>query len=313
MLRSAVADFSALDGHQVITTRDVRLGGGLPASEVHTVPPGRFDETVDVCLDACDAASVVAPETGGLLAELTERVEAAKVLNLGSSSAAVRVAADKLATVDRLAAVGLPVPLTMEARTPQEAARLGFPLVLKPRDGAGCIGLRPVMGAPRLGEAWREAVEESAPSALIAQPRIPGRHASVSLASDGHRAVALSLNGQTIAEGQRFEYRGGVVPLDHPLRERAVEVALRACRAVPGLRGYVGVDLVLGDDATVIEINPRLTTAYVGLRRAVGSNLASILLGAALGELPEQVPCVARARFSAEGQVAMESLSGGTA
>jgi tyramine---L-glutamate ligase len=308
MLRAAVADFAALDGHQIITTRDARLEGELPAGQVRTVQSGHFDEALDACLAACDAALVVAPETGDLLAGLTERVEAAGLLNLGSGSVAVRMAADKLATVERLAAAGLPVPPTREVKTPEEAARAGFPLVLKPRDGAGCTGLRVVKEAAGLEEAWREAAAESVGSALIAEPCIPGRHASVSLVSDGKRTVALSLNAQTIAEGKRFEYRGGVLPLDHPLRERALEVAARACHSVPGLRGYVGVDLVLGAEATVIEINPRLTTAYVGLRRALGENLAGVLLAAARGELPGEMRCVTRARFSAGGRVKVEPL-----
>lgn len=313
MLHAAVADFAALDGHDLITTRDPRLEPDLPAGRVDTVRAGGFGDIFDACLAACDAALVVAPEAGGVLAGLIARVEEAGVLNLGSSSAAVRVAADKLATAGRLAAAGLPVAPTVEAATPAAAASLEFPLVLKPRDGAGCIGLRRVGEAACLEEAWREATAESGGAPLVAQPYVPGQHASVSLLCDGRDALAVSLNSQVIAEGDRFEYRGGVVPLDHPLRERALHVAVAACRAVPGLRGYVGVDVVLGADATVMEINPRLTTAYTGLRCVIGASLAASLLRAARGELPGSVPLVARARFTAGGQVRVEPLSGATA
>jgi predicted ATP-grasp superfamily ATP-dependent carboligase len=54
--------------------------------------------------------------------------------------------------------------------------------------------------------------------------------------------------------------------------------------AVPGLRGFVGIDLVwharLGPVA--IEINPRLTCAYVGLSAALGRNLAAEIVTAHL-------------------------------
>ncbi len=55
--------------------------------------------------------------------------------------------------------------------------------------------------------------------------------------------------------------------------------------------GYLGVDLILGDhdDGSrdfVIEINPRLTTSYVGLRAASRSNLAQAMLDVAGGRLP---------------------------
>jgi len=60
--------------------------------------------------------------------------------------------------------------------------------------------------------------------------------------------------------------------------------------AVPGLRGYVGVDLVLGpnDDGNedwVIEINPRLTTSYIGLRVVAKANLAEAMLRVVGGEI----------------------------
>jgi len=54
-----------------------------------------------------------------------------------------------------------------------------------------------------------------------------------------------------------------------------------AIDSVSGLRGYVGVDLVLGLHAgedRVIELNPRLTTSYLGLRRKAKVNLADIYL-----------------------------------
>jgi hypothetical protein len=51
---------------------------------------------------------------------------------------------------------------------------------------------------------------------------------------------------------------------------------------MPPATGYVGVDLVLGRDPhggedAVIEINPRLTTSYVGLRAATEGNLAEAM------------------------------------
>ena len=52
---------------------------------------------------------------------------------------------------------------------------------------------------------------------------------------------------------------------------------------MPGLSGYVGVDVVLGNDGRdwAIEINPRLTTSYVGLRALAGFNLAEAMLAVA--------------------------------
>jgi predicted ATP-grasp superfamily ATP-dependent carboligase len=72
------------------------------------------------------------------------------------------------------------------------------------------------------------------------------------------------------------------------LSERATRLARQALAALPPAHGYVGVDLVLGaasDGAgdAVIEVNPRLTTSYVGLRAAVRQNLARAMLQAVTG------------------------------
>ncbi len=302
MLHAAVADFTALGAGDVITLRDARLDAPLPASIVHEVRPGRFDDLVDACLAACDAALVIAPETGGVLASLTERVEAAGVLNLGSSSEAVRVAGDKLTTIARLASVGVTVPSTRPVATAAEAAALGFPLVLKPRDGAGAGGLRLVRQPARLDAAWAEASAE-ADGGLLAQPYVIGDHASASLVCTGTGAHPLSLNSQEIVASDRFEYRGGVVPLEHPDRARALAAAVAAAQAIPGLRGYVGVDLVLGDEPVVMEVNPRLTTAYTGLRHAVDGNLAGVLLNLAQGRPSLMPTLVRRVRFDAAGRI----------
>jgi predicted ATP-grasp superfamily ATP-dependent carboligase len=51
---------------------------------------------------------------------------------------------------------------------------------------------------------------------------------------------------------------------------------------VPGLWGYCGVDFIeTPEGPVVVEINPRLTMSYVGLRDATGINPAELVLGMA--------------------------------
>ena len=56
--------------------------------------------------------------------------------------------------------------------------------------------------------------------------------------------------------------------------------------------GYLGIDLVLGQavdgsEDVVIEINPRMTTSYIGLRQAATGNLARAMLNVAAGHTAE--------------------------
>jgi biotin carboxylase len=49
--------------------------------------------------------------------------------------------------------------------------------------------------------------------------------------------------------------------------------------AIPGLRGYVGIDFIqTGEGPVVLEINPRLTTSFCGLRAALGVNVAGMVI-----------------------------------
>jgi predicted ATP-grasp superfamily ATP-dependent carboligase len=53
-------------------------------------------------------------------------------------------------------------------------------------------------------------------------------------------------------------------------------LAGRIASALPGLHGIAGVDLVWHPDhgPVVIEVNPRLTSAYVGMSASLGRNVA---------------------------------------
>jgi predicted ATP-grasp superfamily ATP-dependent carboligase len=53
----------------------------------------------------------------------------------------------------------------------------------------------------------------------------------------------------------------------------------RVARAMPGLAGYFGIDVILSEDGPrVVDVNPRLTTSWVGLRAALGFNPAKLVL-----------------------------------
>jgi predicted ATP-grasp superfamily ATP-dependent carboligase len=66
-----------------------------------------------------------------------------------------------------------------------------------------------------------------------------------------------------------FVYRGGCAPAGDP--SWCAEMA-RSLAQIEGLQGWVGVDFVATDTgATVfLEINPRLTTSFVGFQQVAG-------------------------------------------
>lgn len=307
MLQALLADFRAWGAVRTLTTLDARLAHRtLPADEVVQVAPGQYEAVFSALLARSDAALLIAPETEGHLARISALAEAAGVRLLSSSAAAVTIAGDKAACYERFRQAGLPTPPTRRIRfaeAPQAAREMGYPLVTKPLDGVGCEGVCLVNGPAELAGALALVRRATPHEEILLQSFIAGTHASVSLLVAGGQAVPLSLNGQDIAVGCPFAYRGGVVPLAHPLQARAFTVAQAAVGLLPGLRGYVGVDLVLTqEEAWLLEINPRLTTSYIGLRQVAPFNLAQAIWDAGCrGVLPENVALRSRVRFSKDG------------
>jgi predicted ATP-grasp superfamily ATP-dependent carboligase len=111
---------------------------------------------------------------------------------------------------------------------------------------------------------------------------------------------------QRLSTDGRFRYLGGELPLPPDMADRARRLAARALDGIDSLRGYVGVDLMVGHaaaDDVAIEINPRLTTSYVGLRALAETNLAAAMLALAEGKDPPELTWRQGAvTFSADGE-----------
>jgi predicted ATP-grasp superfamily ATP-dependent carboligase len=281
VLRALLTDLRAWGRFPVVTTRDRRLHGTpLAADRVVDLDAEVYPTGVVELARECGAALVVAPEGGGVLEHLSSLVSEAGVCLLGSLPEAVAVAADKWECYRRFAQAGLPTPETTRVSpgaASVAAARLGYPVVVKPLDGAACDGVGLASDEHALMRALRLPALRRA-EALLVQEYASGSAASVSLLVADGSSTVLSLNEQRVRPGIPFAYDGGVASWPHLRRAQACELAQRAVALVPGLRGYVGVDLVLGEETCwLIEINPRVTTSYVGLRRVVGLNIAEAI------------------------------------
>jgi tyramine---L-glutamate ligase len=316
MLTALIADLAAVHRHQIVTTVDPRFAlPAPPGVEVVTLSPGSEGRaTLDALIASADAVWLIAPETNRCLERLAVRVERKGRTLLGSGAMAIRRASDKARLPRRLARHGVPHPKTRVLGPGgvwgKAAREVGYPLIVKPARGAGCHGVCLARNVRELRDAVHIARRANGRESLLLQRYVAGTAASVSLLTDGRRAVALTVNAQSVRASRPFSYHGGKTPFDHPLAGKAVETALRTCQALPGLRGYIGVDLVLTEsEAVVIEVNPRLTTAYLGVRSALGGNIgdvgnvAAMALAACAGTLPVPPAPQRSVRFTAAGLI----------
>lgn len=270
MRRAAEADWGSLQGVEVVTTRDERFGGNGGRSAA--VGPGGHDGVLAAESARADYTVLIAPETGGVLEACTRLVGRCGGRSLGATAEAVALSADKLRLAGHLRGLGIRTPLTLaidpEAGPPRH---FPYPAVVKPVDGAGSLRTY-YLGGPEDAPwgGWR------LPTGMVIQPYEPGEALSASVLigpSGAARLVGVGRQRVRVVGG-RFRYDGGRLP-EPP--EWALGDPLRAALGVDGLRGLVGVDFVREPSTgrvTVIEINPRPTTSYVGL--------ASVLTGGAL-------------------------------
>ena len=291
MAESIVADLMAAS-IQVTAMLDARLHEQIRLSCPIELVANSADETriFDRLVREADATLLLAPEIGGVLLARCRRVESLGGRLVSPDSNFVAIAADKHATAQHLRCSEVRVPdgIRLDLRLTALAPSL-FPAVLKPCDGAGSWQICRIDDVDEL----RRQLENPSVQAELAcgnlrlERFVSGIAASVAVLCGSKQRLALEPCQQILA-GHGFEYQGGRLPLAAPLARRARQLALAAIEAMPPAIGYVGVDLVLGDAADgsqdfLIEINPRLTTSYVGLRAVCRQNLAAAMLDVAAG------------------------------
>lgn len=288
MLTALLADLSRLDGLELPSLWDRRLPDPPPLPQLVLAESPEHERQLFTQLVAdCEATLLIAPEFGGLLAERSRMVEERGGRLLSSSSHAVELCGDKLQLALHLQNRGVPTIDTMAADLAnlEWLARARFPMVVKPRDGAGSQATRLFQTVAELQAALPELRREPWLHSAIAQPYVPGLPLSVGLIFDQRGACreTLPVCEQILSTDGRFAYLGGRLPACCDRQWELQELARRACDGIPGLRGYVGVDLILPADSklppVVVEINPRLTTSYLGYRARTAENLAARIAG----------------------------------
>ncbi|UCF44692.1 MAG: ATP-grasp domain-containing protein [Candidatus Bathyarchaeota archaeon] len=314
MLRTLISDFKA-SGHNVTTLLDSRIARLNPPIDADFLVPIFSSREAQAIIrkvsESVDAAYIVAPETDQVLQSLVEFVEQAGATSLNCPANAIAKVSNKAVFYTILKKLGISTPETIMFSVHDAVAeikqtirdKLNFPLVFKPSDGVSCCGLSVVTKEDQVDSAVNKIKGKASSKLFLAQELIKGAAASVSLISTGNEAMAISLNQQDVAIGTPevlSTYKGGVVPFIFPLKSDAFAVAEKIVKSFRDLKGYIGVDLILTEEeAVAIEVNPRLTTSYIGLRRVVNFNPADAIVNAILKrELPTNIRCCGYAYFS---------------
>jgi Predicted ATP-utilizing enzyme (ATP-grasp superfamily) len=305
MVRALLTDLAALDDLDIVTTRDPRLDTlNFPVRVLYPPSSDGVWSLWRACMESADAVWPIAPESSGILEYLSRMASACGCTLLGSRPEAVAIAASKQSTLKLLGEWGIPVVETQPVSAPLPASDTGW--VVKPDDGVGCEDTC-LLTSCHAVLAWVSANSDKVPCRrqalqaaslaggrpFVIQPYVVGEAASLSLLCREGSARILSVNRQLMEiDGRVFHYRGSVVNAFPEHASQLAPLAEAIAQALPGLWGYAGVDLVLTPHGPVVlEVNPRLTTSYVGLYASLRCNPAGLVLALLRGDdAPMRVP-----------------------
>lgn len=265
MLAALVKSF-ARSGHDVVYPT-----GGPELDEGQGVLIKTEEDFEALLVEKADAGLLIAPD--GMQPHLLQILER-NMVNLGASPAAAALAADKLLCTKALAKAGVPVAEIVEKPDPVEKGCQRY--VVKPRTGCGSDGVR-ITSYARAG-----------PGEIVTRYH-EGLHLSASFILGREGFLPLTINRQIMDfSGQGPKYQGSQVPYRTPRADEIWAEAKKASEAL-NLRGYAGIDFVLGEEPRAVDVNARPTSSIMGIVWVMKEEIGELILGARFGGLPKEV------------------------
>jgi acetyl/propionyl-CoA carboxylase alpha subunit len=288
------ADARAL--HVTHADRAVRIGGAAPIESYLSQ---------SAILDAARATGAEAVHPGyGFLSENAEFADACRSAGLafiGPSSAAMEKVGSKTAARRLAESAGVPVvPGAVpddqsDAGVTAAALRVGFPLLLKPSEGGGGIGMKAVHDAASLAAAIAQARREAEAAfgdgtlyveRLVARPR----HVEFQILGDRHGGIVHLFERECSIQRrhQKVIEETPSTAVTPSLRGRMGAAAVALARAA-GYENAGTVEFLVegrGDDAPFyfLEMNARLQVEHPITEAVTGVDLVRAQLNVAAGE-----------------------------
>ena len=232
-------------------------------------------------------AIFIAAENDNNLYKISRILEENNVKLYNSSAEACRISSDKFETYEALSNI-VPQPRTfrfkidpkgywkraienLHEKWQSEDPLTPLKLIIKPLMGVDC---EDIVIIEKIEDLTLDLDKIFKPgSRVIVQEYVEGTDVSVSLKDD------------------KGMYFGGKLPFESKYKKEAFEIATKAVESIDGLKGFVGVDLLINADEKdiysvyLLEINSRFTTPYVGLKEIANFNIGKTIIEFADGEI----------------------------
>ncbi|MEM9263465.1 MAG: acetyl-CoA carboxylase biotin carboxylase subunit, partial [Pseudomonadota bacterium] len=256
----------------------------------------------DKIIEAAQRTGAQAIHPGyGFLSEnalFSEALEAAGITFVGPTADTIRAMGSKSAAKDLMEEAGVPTTPGYQGKDQSiavfstEAARIGYPVLLKATAGGGGKGMRRVDEPASLEEAMLSAQREGASSfgddrLLIEKYIETARHVEVQIFGDG-RGEVVHLFERDCSVQRRHQKIIEEAPAPHlptEVRERLLNAGVQAGKAVH-YRGAGTVEFLYdgAEDVYFMEMNTRLQVEHPVTEAITGVDLVEWQLRVAAGE-----------------------------
>lgn len=297
MLRSIIADFKALDFeiHTMLDNRVFFLSEIIKADHVRKVEIN--DNYLRIFKNLVKTSTyvfIIAPESSKILYNLTKIVRNQKKIVLSTNLYGIKSGASKLKAYKFFRKRKIPTPITYKIPYKRKDLDVDFiikkfrklnnPIVIKPEDGVGAESIKYFENESQIIGFFDNAEYElDRKRNYILQEFIEGKDLSISLIGGYYSKfdpLILSINFQDVnIKNIKSEYFGGYTPLEN--NEELTKHLFINIDQIKLLKieGYFGIDFIRkhNNSMSFIEINPRLTTSYMGLRNVINHNCAELI------------------------------------
>jgi len=268
MVKTILKELIACGHTEITITKDQRLKSFSQNIIEHDINAS-IEETLPDIIRKSNISWLIAPETSNCLYDLTNIFLKNSRLFIGSNLNAVKIASSKRTTYDVLKNANINTPNTVFLNEKIPNSNYGW--IIKPDDGVGAENCIYIHDAYEL----KKKILTKEVDNYVIQPFIDGEHMSMSLFVYNKNVQLLSCNKQEIIIQNNVIKLTGIVVNEYlSYAKKMRELATEIVSVIPGLSGYVGVDLIRKNNIFfVVDINPRFTTSYAGLSASLGVNI----------------------------------------